>query len=246
MSFFDRVKETALSGMFPRKCPLCGALLLPNERICGKCSDELEFIYAPVCRRCGRPVFDCGCEEESFRFERCVSPFVYTKSVRSGIHRLKFRNSPSSAVFFGKMMAATVRREYDDYSINVVTSVPLHPNDRKRRGYNQAALLARHMAQELELPSNSGILIKSRQNNTQHTLSRQERVRNVSGVFEVARPYLIQNRTVLLCDDIITTGSTLSECAGALLDAGAKRVLCVTAAAVCGSHQGNIKRAIVS
>lgn len=245
MGTWDNIKESVLDKLFPRKCPLCGTLLLPNERICGKCSDNVVYIYPPICKRCGRPVFDCSCREGEFSFSRCISPFVYTKSIRSGIHRFKFRNVPEAADFFGLFMTAAIQREYCDVNFDMVLGVPMHPTDVRHRGYNQADLLARSVSDRLNVPLGSRVLIKSVHTNAQHTLSRAERRRNVSGVFTVAKSYLVTGRTILLCDDILTTGSTLDACARELLNAGARRVYCVTAAAVVSSQEKNIKKMYV-
>ena len=244
-SITKRVKNAALNALFPRRCPLCGAFLSPAERICGKCADNLVYINRPICGRCGRPIFDCDCRPGEFCFERSVAPFSYTKAARSGIHRLKFDKKASAAAFFANMMASVVVREYSDYNIHIVTSVPLHRDSETKRGYNQSQLLASGVARALELRVDNGIIIKPVKNSVQHSLSRQERVRNVRDVYRVARPDLIKNRTVLLCDDVMTTGSTLNECAKVLLEAGAARVLCVTACRVCESNQGGMKRAVI-
>ena len=247
MGFFDQLKDAALDRIFPRRCPLCGAVLMPNERVCGDCSDSLEFIKPPVCLHCGRPIFDCACGDQPYTFDRCVSPFVYTKSIRRGMHRFKFNNAPTVASFFARYMAATVRQEYSGEYIDLVTCVPMHPNDVRQRGYNQAQLLARETGALLELPVYNNLLKKTEQNSVQHSLTRQERQRNVSGVYQFSPSALhLNGRTVLLCDDIITTGSTLNECAAVLRAAGAGRVLCVTAAAVVGSAEQSLKRMYVN
>ena len=247
MGFFTDIRDAALDRLFPRRCPLCGTALMPNERICGECSDTIEYIKPPVCLHCGRPVFDCACADQPFVFDRCVSPFVYTKAVRRGMHRFKFHNAPTVADFYAKYMAAVVRREYSGEYIDLVTCVPMHPDDMRQRGYNQAQLLARQTAALLELPMNSRLLVKTTRNSVQHSLTRQERQRNVSGVFELSdNCRSLRGRTILLCDDIITTGSTLNECASVLRLAGASRVLCVAAAAVVGSAEQSLKRMYVN
>ena len=245
MSIFSSIKDAAMSALFPRRCPLCGGVISASERVCGECSVLIDYIRPPICKRCGRPPFDCTCRPGDFYFDRCVSPFVYTKAIRSGIHRLKFRNSPDSAAFFGRMMARLVAQEYGDARIGIVCCVPLHPEDQRARGYNQAALLGKVVAHDLELNWDARVLAKTQRTSAQHTLSRSERQGNVAGIFEVARPDLIQGRTVLLCDDIFTTGNTLNECTRVLYEAGAGRVLCVTAATVCPSREGGIKRHLV-
>lgn len=245
MSIFGDLRENALDKLFPRRCPLCGAILMPNERVCGGCSDELEFINPPVCKKCGRPIFDCACDDEASYYDRCVSPFVYTKSIRRGMHRFKFSNAPVAADFFAKFMAVAVSREYSREHVDIITCVPMHPSDLRKRGYNQAALLARSVADHLDLPVYTNVIAKISQNSVQHSLTRAERRKNVGGVYHVVRPNQIAGRTVLICDDIITTGSTLSECARVLKEAGARRVLCVTAAAVVSSAEQNLKKVYV-
>ena len=247
MGIFNNIKEAALDRLFPRRCPLCGSALPANARVCADCSDTLEYINPPTCRFCGRPVFDCACTDQPFVFDRCISPFVYTKSIRRGMHRFKFDNNPTVASFFARYMAAVVRRDYKGEYIDIVACVPLHPADTRKRGYNQAQLLARETGQLLELPVHNNLLVKVRHTGVQHSLTRQERQGNISGAYQVSRPYRdLKGRTILLCDDIITTGSTLNECARVLYEAGAGRVLCVTAAAVVGSAEQRLKRVYVN
>ena len=176
---------------------------------------------------------------------RNVSPLVYTKSAKKGIHRMKFNNSPYSCTYFGKLMANTVRTEYLDSGVrfDCVIGVPMHRDDFLTRGYNQAMLLARTVAEEIEVPLLSKALIKIYRNRPQHTLSFIERQRNIKGVFRVPRPELIRGKTVLLCDDVTTSGNTLNECAITLLDAGAKAVYCVTATVAVMSEMPAIKAA---
>ncbi len=245
MGFFDNIKEQVNDALFPRRCPLCGAVIHQNERICSRCSKDVEFIRRPICRICGRPLYTCSCQRQKYAFVRNVSPLVYTRAAKRGIRRMKFDNSPSSSTYFGKLMANTVNMEYISLGISFdcVMAVPMHPDDYRARGYNQAALLAKVVADELEIPHFVKILIKYRKNSAQHTLSYQERRRNIDGVFRVTRPEAVANRTILLCDDVTTSGSTLNECAKVLMDAGAKAVYCVTATVAVMSEMPAIKSA---
>lgn len=246
MGIFDKIKESVMQQVLPRKCPLCGRIIAANERICGGCSDTLVTVRTPVCRTCGREMFQCVCENEEFYFERCVSPFVYTRSARDGVKRLKYKNSAETAEFFGRRMALVVQQEFRRVEIDMVTGVPMHSSDLKDKGYNHAALLGRSVAKILGLKYVSGVLSKPRANRKQHTLNRAERRVNVSGAFRVNRPESVAGLTVLLCDDVTTTGCTLNECAKALIEAGAKRVLCVTATAVHASYMTAAKQAMLS
>ena len=245
MGMLDRIKERVTEIAFPRRCPLCGSLINSNERICSKCSKDVEFIRRPICRLCGRPLYSCHCGKGDYAFVRNVSPLVYTKAAKKGIHRMKFHDSPYSCTYFGKLMANSVRAEYLESGVkfDCVIGVPMHKDDYLTRGYNQAVLLAKTVAEEIETPLLSKVLIKQQKNRPQHTLSHIERQKNIKGVFRVTRPELIRGRVVLLCDDVTTSGSTLNECAITLLEAGAKAVYCVTATVAVMSEMPAIKAA---
>ena len=148
MGMLDRIKERFSEAVYPRRCPLCGAMINSNERICSRCSRDVEFIRRPICRICGRPLYSCTCRKGDYAFVRNVSPLVYTKAAKKGIHRMKFNNSPYSCIYFGKLMANIVRTEYFDSGVHIdcVIGVPMHKDDFMTRGYNQAMLLARTVA----------------------------------------------------------------------------------------------------
>lgn len=246
MGIFDNIKSSIIQAVLPRKCPLCGRIIAANERICGNCSDNLVVVSTPICRVCGRELFQCVCEGEFFYFERCVAPFVYTRSAREGVKRLKYKHSTETAEFFGRRMALAVQQEYRGTDIDVVTSVPMTISDQQERGYNHAALLGRSVAKTLGLRYASGLLTKPHANRRQHSLNKMERRRNVSGAFKVGRPEYVEGMTVLLCDDVTTTGCTLNECARILMEAGARKVLCVTATAVHPAYMSATKQAMLS
>lgn len=233
MGLLKQLQACLLDLVFPSRCPLCGDLLYDHQSLCRQCAHDVEFICHPICRQCGRPLGSCHCGEATYAFTRNVSPLLYTNAARRGIHRMKFRNSPSSCAYFGKLMALAVRTEYLDAGIPIdcVMGVPMYSEDERRRGYNQANLLAKTVASELRLPYLSRVLIKYQKNQRQHTLSYAERQKNIKNVFCVVHTEKIDGKTVLLCDDVTTSGGTLNECARILLEAGAREVYCVTATA---------------
>ena len=246
MGFLSSIKDAVTNALVPRKCPLCGKIVSPNEQICGDCADSLTTVDIPVCRVCGREFYDCICQDDGgFWFERCVSPFVYSRSVRNGVRRLKYSGDPATAAYFARRLAVSVRQEYARFGIDYVTCVPSHSSDWTEKGYNHAALLGRALANELELKFSGSVIQKTRKNMKQHTLNRQERVENVKGVYRIARPDSVAGKTILLVDDVSTTGSTLNECAHMLKAAGAKTVLCACAAVVQHSYMSAPKQAIL-
>lgn len=124
-------------------------------------------------------------------------------------------------------MAKAVRREFSNINFDCVCFVPMTLKNKLKRGINQSELLARCIANELNIPLYQNALVKLKQNRVQHNLSRNERIMNVKGVFTASDD--VKGKTVLLVDDIKTTGATLNECSRELLKAGAGQVFCVTA-----------------
>lgn len=220
--------QTLLTAIFPHHCFLCNTVILPRQRLCADCADKAAYILPPVCEHCGRNVDRCCCGKHSRHFERCVSPFYHDGVVQNGISQLKNHNDRVTADGFATEMAEVIRREYGGIHFDVITSVPLHKKDYKRRGFDQSAALARSLAAQMEIPYEP-LLTKLTYTQPQKELSAIRRRGNLLGVFDVVGE--AAERTVLLVDDVITTGSTLDECAKMLKLYGAADVYAVTAAA---------------
>ncbi len=208
------VGELFLGFFFPPRCLLCGARIAPGEALCGACGKKLPE----------------GPRERRFRLtagngEKFVvmAPFAYTGGCRENIHRMKFQGKKALARPFGRMMAAAAEGLG---TFDGVAWVPLSPAGKKKRGYDQSQLLARSVAKALGLPL-LPILRKVRDTAVQHELPRQERLANVKMAYEAGSG--AAGKRVLLVDDIVTTGATMTECALALYRAGAKEVagLCI-------------------
>lgn len=213
---------------FPHHCYLCGEVLYPRQRLCADCLEKAPYIYPPVCERCGRSKEDCSCGKRRRTFERCVSPFYHKGVAAQGIYTLKSRGYHVTVAGFANEMAEAVRREYGGIPFDVVTSVPLHKRDHTERGFDQAAKLGQAVAQRLNLPY-ATVLKKITRTAPQKELKAVQRSGNLLGVFDVCGE--VSGKTILLVDDVITTGATLDECAKMLKIFGADAVYAVTAAA---------------
>lgn len=220
--------RAVLTFFFPHHCFFCNEIILPRQRLCTDCADKASYILPPVCERCGRNSERCSCGKHRHHFERCVSPFYHEGVAQSGIIQLKNHNYRVTAEGFAAEMAEVVRREYGGIAFDAVTSVPLHRKDANRRGFDQAAALGKALAVQMGIPYEP-LLTKLTQTEPQKELSAVRRRGNLLGVFDVVGE--VAGRTVLLVDDVITTGSTLDECAKMLKLYGAAEVYAVTAAA---------------
>ncbi len=220
-----------LDLLFPPRCPFCDGLLKPGERrICTRCRPILPWTEGS------------GAEEPAGEFiDRCVSPLWYQGEVRASFHRYKFTGHRDYAAAYGELMVQCVRDRLEG-TYDLLTYVPLSEKSRRKRGYDQVYLLGRELSRGLGLPL-TNTLRKTRHTQAQSGLEDDgARRANVLGAYEVRDPEVVKGRHVLLADDIVTTGSTLSECARILRTAGAESVVCVTLARARGRRTGPSER----
>lgn len=216
------MKLKILELLFPTICPYCNKVInYDNEYgFCEDCKNSIELVVEP---------------REIIRYNEstviCISPFKYETQVRKAIHGFKFKGKTSYNHMFSKSMYNALV-SYCGKDINlydVVTFVPFSKKQKINRDYNHSMLLAKALANQLNLPCRN-LLKKIADNKTQHELKASERVKNVKNVYEVSNVNKVKGKNIILCDDIVTTGSTLKENANKLIYAGAKSVICVTLA----------------
>ena len=207
-----------LDLLFPPKCVLCGKLLENRE--------------TDLCRACREEAPQCLGKHKNFSFlDSWAAIWYYEKSIRQSILRFKFRRARHYADAYGRLLAMRLQQLYPE-GFDVLTWVPISRARRFARGYDQVELLARAVGRELGMKPVK-ILKKLRNNRPQSGITGQaQRRANVLGVYRAVKPALVQDKRILLLDDIITTGATAGECARVLLTAGAKEVHCGVIAAV--------------
>lgn len=209
--------EKLLDLLFPPRCPFCRAILKDHEKIvCTACRKTLPWTRDTA-------------QKQRFRhLELCVSPLYYEGDVRSSLLRYKFGGLSAYASAYAALLAACI--DENDLSFDLIAWAPLGRKRLKKRGYDQARLLAQELSSHYAKPCPQ-LLIKCADNPPQSgTGSAEKRKANVAGVYRVTDPELFRGERVLLVDDIVTTGATLSECARVLKAAGAKSVSAVTLA----------------
>lgn len=207
-----------LDLLFPPRCVLCHHFLKSDEQnICSACAKTLPVAEGQHCKQKG----------EFFDF--CISPLYYEGHVRSAIHRFKFSGKVQYAEYFGQLLAESLF-EHCTVTPDFITWVPISKIRLRKRGYNQSEALAKAAAVRLELPTQA-VLQKKKDNPPQSSLQGAEKRRaNVLNMYNCTSPEIVRGKTILLIDDVITTGSTLGECARTLLMAGADTVVCGTIA----------------
>jgi competence protein ComFC len=250
--------DALVSVFFPGGCRLCERLLTRASRlpICEECLGAFAALPARVCAICGSPALAAStlrgnrsevghesadavspdreaqtclaCAERKYRFECARSYAAYRGMLVRAVVLLKFERIDPLAAYFGDRVASVARR--DGLCGDIVVPVPLHRTRERERGFNQAELIAREVAKRLGLPLRAVLLMRTKARPDKHILSNEERWRIVRGAFATRPGSQVDNKRVLLVDDVMTTGATLDACAKALLEAGAKSVIGLTVA----------------
>lgn len=215
------------AAFFPNTCASCGEVTEQGEPLCDFCR-EMLVRCDPIkrCIRCGKDKKNCECKYRIFRFDGCIAPFINKQPAKTALYSFKFRRRLSNADYFAEQMALCVKNEYRDIKFDGVTFVPMHRLRLLKRGFNQSRVLAEKISEILSIPL-IDTLICLKAGPRQHDLFGKERFKNVKGRY--AAKGSASGKTLLLVDDIRTTGATLDECAGQLFSAGAEAVYCVTA-----------------
>lgn len=206
-----------LDLLYPTRCVLCRRFLSPGRpRICPQCLERV-------------PKTEDGGRRKGDYFSECISALYYEGDVRQALHRYKFDGVQAYSDAFGQLLASCIY-EHLEGEYDILSWVPLDPKRRHERGYDQAELLAREAGRRLRREP-VRVLRKKRGIRPQSaTGAPEKRKANIAGAYRVADPAVVKGKRILLVDDIVTTGSTLSECAKTLLLAGAEDVRCATVA----------------
>lgn len=226
-----------LDLVFTHRCCVCGEPIDFDEHLCEDCADTAPFVLPPVCPRCGRGEDHCVCRQQTKpQFERCVMVLYYLRQGHSAIALTK-RGYGDVLDGLAIEMAEVIRREYGGIRFDAVTGVPKYWEDVYQLGFSHAPRLARAVSRHTGIPYRR-LLRKVFPTPQQKTLSAEQRRAGIQGVFDVIRPQDAAGKTILVVDDVTTTGSTLSECAKMLKMAGAVAVYAATVAGVMPKAEG--------
>ena len=232
-------------------CDCCGGEVFeyPVQRLCGDCQSRLYKNDGSICEKCGRKTLAKGicldCKSELPQFTKGFSPLEYRGETCALINRLK-NGDRRLSYFLGAYMADSFLQEYTEKGRFLreggeeewlIVYVPATQERVWQRGYNQAEDLAHALANELfnrgyAVAEGEEVLVKTRETVDQKHLGQSERRKNLSGAFHAHKRKICRGKTILLIDDVMTTGATGSECAKVLLGAGAEKVLFLSAASV--------------
>jgi len=235
-----------LDVIYPPRCAVCGAFLMDTRMyfaedplpFCDACRGDIHPIVSPLCTICGIPFFSkaqedhpCGeCLNVKPHYDTLSAPYVYEGTVLNAICGLKYGGKTFLANALGPLLAQFAEKRFSDVRIDLAMPVPLHKKRLRERGFNQSLLLARHVAEALAVKLDFMSLRRIKYTPPQTGLTRKERHRNIRGAFQLENASAMRDKSVLLVDDVATTGSTLNACAKALKQAGTQSIYCLALA----------------
>ena len=231
--------RTFLDLLYPRSCGGCeGELAADEQHLCWECTAGMMYVQPPYCALCGDPVdgrvdgaFTCYlCGREQPHFDQARSAARHRGVLRQLLHDFKYRDALWLEKDLVRLLEVCVRTHYNVEEIDAVACVPLHRVKRRERGFNQAELLARGLSRVLRKPVLSHCLVRTRATGSQTNLTARERATNVRHAFRTRWGFRLGGRRILLVDDVMTTGATVSDCARALKEGGASKVVVATIA----------------
>lgn len=249
----EKVKNLGRVGvdfLFPSNiyCICCGNLVDKSRvySLCDQCMDTLHWANGRTCAKCGKVLAEtekrklldevregqelCDqCKKNSFYFEQGFTCMQYGLMEKEMVHKFKFNGCGYMGEKLGKIMLDRILLE--DLKVNMVMSVPMHPKNQLKRGYNQSELMAKVVAKGLGVVYNNRVLIRKQYKAPMNKLDAEQRYANVKGSYGI-KPEItkLQGESILLIDDIYTTGSTVDACSRILMEAGAGKVYVLTLA----------------
>lgn len=231
--FFSKI----LAEIFVDKynCIVCDAELRAPSKygLCDECKAKLTFIQDRICKKCGRLQFNeadycLTCQEHKRNFDFARSCVVYDDAAKEIVRGIKFGGKRYFAKYVANYLVERYNNTFDNANVDIIVPVPLTKKSKTGRGYNQSWEIAKEFAKAVNLTADDKVLVKIKNTQEQARLSGSDREENIIGAFQVKFPDKVEDKSVLIIDDVMTTGSTASEIAIILKKAKAKEVYLLT------------------
>ncbi len=236
----SRLMRQVLGWLYPRRCPVCRQIVLPRgELACPDCRRRLKYIRQPACMKCGCQLereeqeYCPACRARARQFDRGYAVWQYDGLMKRSLADFKYHSRKEFADFYTAEAVRIYGRQLLAEAPDALLPVPVHPARRRERGFNQAELLAEGIGRQLGIPTDRRSLRRIKKTAPLKELGPAARAKTLKDAFFVSWSRGLPRRSVMLVDDIYTTGSTMDACAKALRWAGAERItfLCVAAGA---------------
>lgn len=226
-----KIIHTILNILYPRHCPVCHRILKDQKMsACPECRHGFKRVGRHYCLKCGKPVkpeeeYCRECRKQKRSFDLCRSVFLYDGSLRQSLVRYKYYGCREYGDFYAFAICRYLGDEIRRWKPDVIVPVPMTSGKKRSRGFNQAGYLADRVGESMNLPVSHTLLKKVRSTRSQKKLNAAQRRQNLIDAFCVKEN--IRGLTVLVIDDVYTTGSTMEAAASCLKEAGAEKVFCI-------------------
>lgn len=223
---YNRTANLLLDLLFPNRCPVCGSIIGACDLLCSACKEEIVRDGSKLCTGCGKA--PCICSILPHAYDRTAAVCIYpAHGTREAISALKGGRNRNFAIFSAQQLAEKLSDTTVYGHPDCIMPVPMHWVKQHFRGYNQAALIGKEIARCMGIPYREDVLFKKR-SPEQHSLSAEERRKNAECIG--IREKNLDGMHIVLCDDVLTTGSTMDRCAMLLKSRGAAAVIAAAAA----------------
>jgi competence protein ComFC len=226
--------KSFINLLYPLKCRICKRKLHPENtwHMCKDCLHKIYLNLPPYCRVCGRNInltvpekqICKQCLNNDIHFDRAWAVCKYKDPIKKCIHLFKYNRNISLVNLLSELAGNYIERFININKIDSVLAVPIHKSKLRQKGFNHSQLIVESIAKRFNKPVSSNNLIKSKATTEQVNLNKQKRLSNLKNSFKVKNLSLLKNKTVLLIDDVYTTGSTINECAKTLKGAEVNKV----------------------
>ena len=221
-----------LDLIFPSRCAVCDTVLGWDEQeICGECKQKIKYLEQPTCFKCGKPVkaeeeycYDCREKEHFFLQGAAVFSYEY---IRLSLYRFKYFGRQEYAKFYGRQMACRMEKKRKIWKPDALIPVPLHKKKKRQRGYNQAELVAKELSRYWGVPVITNLVVRSKNTRPMKEIVGTDRQNNLKKAFKLGTNDVKLN-TIIIIDDIYTTGSTIDAVSKVCLEAGIPQIYFLT------------------
>lgn len=228
-----KIANKIIEILYPSTCPICMKVLEKSKikriYVCDKCKNNLTYIESPRCLKCGKPIeyneeeYCYDCTKVDHIYSQGLGVWAYTNEIKNSIYQFKYHNKREYASFYGMEIVNQYKTIIQSWNPDVLIPVPLHKSKYKKRGYNQAEIIAKSLGEILEIPVDNQILLRNKKTLAQKELNDKERLKNLENAFIINKNN-VNYKTVILIDDIYTTGTTIDACAKVLISSGVMKV----------------------
>lgn len=227
-------RERIISLLYPRHCPVCDEVVpRVGMYICPACKNKLEYVQGAICIKCGKQVSEqeemcIDCKENTHFFDRGVALYKYP-CVRQGIYRMKYKGRKEYLDFYSQEVVERLGEQLRLWNPDAIIGVPLHKARERKRGYNQAEILASQIGDKMGIPFEKKMVLRQKNTLPQKGLDAFQRQNNLKKAFIISQN-VVKLNTIVIIDDIYTTGSTMDAVASILKASGVQKVYCLTLA----------------